>query len=86
MSRYRNLTRFEYNTCNTIDDVTGAIEKLSHTHRRWDGIRCTELNLEPRQPQDFAVFPRPVRVYPEARADIAMPVPTPYNPNNGWTV
>jgi hypothetical protein len=77
-------TRFKSGTCNTIDDVTGLIEKLSNTSKRWDGIQCTELNMEPRQPQDFPVMPRPPKVYIDARPDTVPATPTAYNPANGW--
>lgn len=79
------MNKFKEKTCNTIDDVTGMIVKLSETSKRWDGIRCTELNWETRQPQDFAVTPKPIKVYQDSRADIAEPVPTAYNPANGWS-
>ncbi len=82
--RYRVLTRFKKGTCNTIDDVTGLAVKLDQTSKRWDNVQCTELNMEPRQPQDFPVFPRPPAVYIDARPDVQMPSVTPYNPATGW--
>lgn len=78
-------TRFKKGTCNTIDDVTGMIEKLDNTSKRWDNIQCTELNMEPRQPQDFPVTPRPPKVYIDARPDTTPATPTAYNPANGWS-
>lgn len=84
MGRYRETARFEFNTCNTVDDVTGAITKLNNTRKRWDGVRVTDLNYEDRQPQDFAVFPRPSVAYIDSRSDRQDPTPVPYNPANGW--
>lgn len=63
------LTYIERGTCNTIDDVTGEKVKLSDTHRRWDGLQVTSLNMEPRQPQDFPVTPRSPKVYSSARTN-----------------
>lgn len=85
MTHRGSQTRFKPRTCNTIDDVTGLIEKLSNTHKRWDNIQCTQLNMEPRQPQDFPVIPLPPKVYVEARPDVTMPVPTAYTPGGNWT-
>lgn len=86
MQRIRgSMTRFVHGTCNTIDDVTGMVVKLNRTSKRWDGVQCTDLNMEPRQPQDFPVSPRPPRVYIDARPDTQPATPTPYNPANGWS-
>lgn len=81
----KKQTRFVKGTCNTIDDVTGLIVKLSDTSKRWDNVQCTDLNMEPRQPQDFPVFPEPPKVYIDARPDTIPATPTAYNPDNGWT-
>ena len=78
-------TRFARGTCNTIDDVTGLIVKLNQTSKRWDNVQCTWENMEPRQPQDFPVVPRPQTVYIDARPDTTPATPTAYNPNNGWS-
>lgn len=79
-----SATKFKKGTCNTIDDVTGLIEKLDNTSKRWDGVQCTELNMEPRQPQDFPVTPRPPVIYIDARPDTTPATPAAYNPANGW--
>jgi len=73
----RSLTSIKANTCNTIDDVTGMVVKLDQTSTRWDGIQCTERNMEPRQPQDFLPSPRPAQAYSYARPDVPMPTATP---------
>jgi hypothetical protein len=78
-------TRFARGTCNTIDDVTGLIVKLNQTSKRWDNVQCTWENMEPRQPQDFPVTPRPQTVYIDARPDTTPATPTAYNPSNGWS-
>lgn len=79
------FTRFKRHTCNTIDDVTGLVVKLDQTSKRWDNVQCTWENMEPRQPQDFPVFPRPPVVYIDARPDTTPATPTAYNPANGWS-
>lgn len=78
-------THYAKGTCNTIDDETGLITKLSRTSRRWDGAQVGPENYEPRQPQDFPVTPRAIKTYPEARPDSIMEVPEPFNPDGGYT-
>lgn len=85
MGRYRDKDKFTPNTCNTIDDVTGAKVKLSKTKKRWDGIVTTDLNYEERQPQDFPVTPLAQTVYTEARSEAQDPAVTPYDPSEGWS-
>ncbi len=82
MARYRSSNRFEFNTANTIDDVTGLKVKLSETMNRWDGVVTTPENFEPRQPQDYPVTPRPSRSYIESRGDQSEPTVTPFDPDN----
>lgn len=84
MGRWRDTDKFVRNTCDTVDDVTGAKVKLDQTRLRWDSVRVTDINFENRQPQDFAVYPRPSFSYVEARSDRQDPTPVPYNPANGW--
>jgi len=85
VGRYRDKDKFTFNTCNTIDDVTGAKVKLSKTKKRWDGIVTTDLNYEERQPQDFPVTPLAQTVYTEARSEAEDPAVTPYDPSEGWS-
>jgi len=84
MTKAPDLNKFVWNTCNTIDDVTGMKVKLNKTRRRWDGVVTTKLNYEERQPQDFPVTPRPPRVFIEARPNDTVAVPTPFDPSTGW--
>jgi len=65
----KSFTYFKRHTTNSIDDTTGEKVKLDMTSRRWDGFQVTELNMEPRQPQDFPVTPRAPKVYPTARTN-----------------
>ena len=79
--RRRSLTYIKANTCNTIDDVTGMVVKLDQTSTRWDGVQCTQRNMEQRQPQDFPPFPLPTTSYSDARSDVPMPTAPPPNWN-----
>lgn len=45
--------RYKKGSWNVIDDVTGFKEKAGDLKERWDGIRTTKENWEPRHPQDF---------------------------------
>jgi len=84
MGRYLNTDKFKWNTCNTIDDVTGMKVKQDKTFKRWDGIQTTRENFEQRQPQDFPVTPRAQRVFIESRSENPDPEVTPYDPASGW--
>lgn len=63
------FTKIVPHTCNSIDDITGEKIKLNLTQTRWDGFVTGDLNMEPRQPQDFPVTPRSPRVYSMARTN-----------------
>ena len=78
-------THIKRGTCNTIDDVTGFIVKLDQTSKRWDNVQTTKLNMEPRQPQDFPVSPRPPKIYIDARPDTTPATPAAFNPAAGWS-
>lgn len=84
MSKYRELNKFVWSTCNTIDDVTGMKVKLKDTRTRWDHIQTTKLNYEERQPQDFPVTPLPQRVYIDSRSQADAQEPAAYDPSTGW--
>lgn len=57
-------------TTNTIDDVTGAKEKMSDQRRRWDGFYCVEAAWHIRQPQDFSAKIQPQTIVANARPPI----------------
>lgn len=72
---------YELYTTNTIDDITGAKEKMSSQGRRWDGFYCIKEARHPRQPQDFSARIQPQTIVANARPPIeqesAAPVITP---------
>lgn len=82
MARMPFFNRFEKDTCNTIDDVSGFKTKLSRTSKRWDGYMVARENYEERQPQDFPVAPRSQQVYSNARPQQPIKVYTPPNPED----
>lgn len=82
MAKMPFFNRFEKNTCNTIDDVSGFKVKLSQATERWDGYMVTRENYEERQPQDFPVTPRAQKVYDRARPQLPIIEYTPPNPED----